>query len=740
MLSSQSSELRTGHQRQNSTPVHSVVATKAPYIPVTYNNQYQSHRKGLSLDHSLCANDMPASTNTGNNTATTNQGIYEQQQMRETQTPRLSRPGHQSHSSEHNLEDLLTRYLACDGDIDKASHDVERNFRDFGPPGFDPNSPSSIGTFLESRPGPNLAEIEQLYQFGISYGLPQTPRKQTVRGMLRNMRFDRNVLIRIDTYPMTPVSRHSYQHPMQITQSSPVHENQLSSRDIPQASQMKRGSSCQESSTMKRSQSAGEGIPSPPRTAPLKCSTTFDMAPIPSLEMLDITTLNLDLTARTAGYSSSNYSPMTSRTSPALTSMHSSPELAPTSLFGVITGGNPQLPTFPVGSPKKSRASSPKKAQEVTEDMIIEETGITIEQVDAFIQGPDSETNMYTCLYDDCKFKPFPRKENIRAHVQTHLGDRKYVCAICNNRFVRPNDLKRHANTHQDSKEFVCICGAAFGRQDALRRHKQRKQYCLNGDPTLELKTREEKKRGRPRKIAPVETNERRERKENIRKQVMAKKRSGSVATSVATSHSSPDADYGSPEHMEYHSPGRGYSPGQRSLTPPASPTDTTSSRFSAFQSQHSQTPKANDMSPPPTRGSMTASSGHFDVLDSEFTSINAVEAFNTDPFELHEPSLPANNPPQSSSSQYGTPPELEVSSSSPSSRFFEFENPANPNQSSQSTDDLGALFDLGSQSSLDDMFPLFGEDPLMPSMPKTGETSNDFALSLTEDFDWGST
>ena len=537
---------------------------------------------------------------------------------------------------------------------------------------------------------------------------------------------------------MTPTSGHPHSHRMEAIKSSPGHTGQLNFGHVPQASPMKRGSSWQESSTMKWTQSTGGGIPSPPHTAPLGSSATFDMAPISNPELLDTRIFDIEFGSRRTGYSSSNYSPMTSRTSPALSSMLSSPDLAPVSLFGDIANGVPRFPTSgpqsPGRSPRKSRASSPKKkSQDLTEDMIIEETGITIEQVDAFIQGPDPESNTYTCLYEDCKFKPFPRKENIRAHVQTHLGDRKYVCTKCGNKFVRPNDLKRHANTHQENKEFVCICTAAFGRQDALRRHRQRKPFCLNGDPTLELKTKEEKKRGRPRKIAPTETIERRERKETIRKQVMAKKRSGSVATSVTTSHSSPATDYCSPEQMEHNSPSLDYSPGQMSLTPPASPSVTTSSVFSPFHSQHSRTPRANDMSPPPTRDSMTT------PLELDEVPFDGLPPFKLDSFEPHEPSLPTNEPSNSASSQYGTPPELEISSSSPASRFLDFDNTTSSNQSSQSAQDLGDLFDLGAQGSLDEMYPLFGDGPMLPTMQKVGGGSNDFNLTFTEEFDWGS-
>ncbi|KAF2858892.1 hypothetical protein K470DRAFT_196583, partial [Piedraia hortae CBS 480.64] len=74
------------------------------------------------------------------------------------------------------------------------------------------------------------------------------------------------------------------------------------------------------------------------------------------------------------------------------------------------------------------------------------------------------------CMWPGCE-RRFGRKENVRAHVQTHLGDRQFRCDCCGKTFVRQHDLKRHAAIHSPDRPFVCPCGMAFARHDALTRH-----------------------------------------------------------------------------------------------------------------------------------------------------------------------------------------------------------------------------------------------------------------------------
>lgn len=131
-------------------------------------------------------------------------------------------------------------------------------------------------------------------------------------------------------------------------------------------------------------------------------------------------------------------------------------------------------------------------------DASLEYTGISPEDVQRYISEQDPTTNKWTCLYPACQ-KMFGRRENIRSHVQTHLGDRQFRCNGCGKCFVRQHDLKRHAKIHSGNKPYKCPCGAGFARQDALTRHRQR-GMCVGGFPDA---VRRQAKRGRPKKNRP---------------------------------------------------------------------------------------------------------------------------------------------------------------------------------------------------------------------------------------------
>ncbi|KAF2670918.1 hypothetical protein BT63DRAFT_477489 [Microthyrium microscopicum] len=129
----------------------------------------------------------------------------------------------------------------------------------------------------------------------------------------------------------------------------------------------------------------------------------------------------------------------------------------------------------------------------------IEETGISQEEIQNYISSQDPLTHRWTCLFPGCDAKTFGRRENIRSHVQTHLGDRQYRCNHCGKCFVRQHDLKRHAKIHTGNKPYRCPCGGGFARQDALTRHRQR-GMCVGAFPDA---VRKQSKRGRPRKLRP---------------------------------------------------------------------------------------------------------------------------------------------------------------------------------------------------------------------------------------------
>ncbi|KAL8243854.1 hypothetical protein R6Q59_010112 [Mikania micrantha] len=128
----------------------------------------------------------------------------------------------------------------------------------------------------------------------------------------------------------------------------------------------------------------------------------------------------------------------------------------------------------------------------------IEETNVTLDDIAQYIEGPDPADNKWICRFDDCN-KRFGRKENIKSHVQTHLGDRQFKCNHCTKCFVRGHDLKRHAKIHTGTKPYPCLCGNAFARHDALTRHRQR-GMCIGAFDGIVKKVI---KRGRPRKHRP---------------------------------------------------------------------------------------------------------------------------------------------------------------------------------------------------------------------------------------------
>ena len=231
------------------------------------------------------------------------------------------------------------------------------------------------------------------------------------------------------------------------------------------------------------------------------------------------------------------------------------------------------------------------------------DTGISSEEVNAFISRPNDDQK-WTCMYPNCG-KKFGRKENIKSHVQTHLGDRQFLCIHCNKRFVRQHDLKRHEKIHTGIKPYPCECGHSFARMDALTRHKQR-NTCIGGIGGPEAIDKKEIKRGRPRKHRP-DTEERLDKASRTRQRVLEKKNASSVSGSSVCSFSSP---------------------------------------------------------PPMPDGYETDASAVHPGTPQMFLN------YDTDA------SVPMSR--ETSSSHYGTPPELDLSSSSPiASRFFDFDEMA---------------------------------------------------------------
>ncbi|KAI4199488.1 MAG: hypothetical protein LQ350_004554 [Teloschistes chrysophthalmus] len=270
------------------------------------------------------------------------------------------------------------------------------------------------------------------------------------------------------------------------------------------------------------------------------------------LQFPDLTTLTMDFVAKGSECDSSHYSPMSSALTPLMSSFESSPEMANMSLFDNISGlpdlslpsrasnlpslqGTYDQEAYP--SPPKERSHKrTQSAATVDVDGTNEETGVTEDEITMYIVGPNND-NKYMCTYDGCN-KLFGRKENIRSHVQTHLGDRQWRCNHCNKRFVRQHDLKRHAKIHTGQKPHLCPCGNGFARHDALTRHRQR-NTCIGGFGVVEGMPQSPSKRGRPKKRPDMES--RRDKAARTRERALEKATASSMSGSSEFSAPSPE-------------------------------------------------------------------------------------------------------------------------------------------------------------------------------------------------------
>ncbi|KAL9094385.1 MAG: hypothetical protein Q9165_003235 [Trypethelium subeluteriae] len=266
-------------------------------------------------------------------------------------------------------------------------------------------------------------------------------------------------------------------------------------------------------------------LPTPPTTIQKPVRTSLDVAPMPVFTDAPAyafpattadATISLTVPSSDNGYQSSYQSSACDPMSPTRSSaIHQSPPMPP--LFEEVTISTDSQASFPEHSTLLESSSqtaldlgicfssshaplSPRSALVQNPDLnaSIEETGIKPEEVQAFISEQDPIDGKWTCLYEDCG-KKFGRRENIKSHVQTHLGDRQFKCNECQKCFVRQHDLKRHAKIHTGHKPHICLCGNGFARHDALTRHRQR-GVCIGALPGC---FKRDVKRGRPKKQRP---------------------------------------------------------------------------------------------------------------------------------------------------------------------------------------------------------------------------------------------
>lgn len=358
-----------------------------------------------------------------------------------------------------------------------------------------------------------------------------------------NWRFNPNGISGLN--PMTPQSVSYRRQGSRTAQSSPTRQSRRPefrpmSVHVP-GSPMQRGRSHQGAL-----ESAANTAPGTPTT--LVHADTFDIAELPSSDqtfadfdlskfddilaapstpvqqvaprnhLSGVETPNMRISIPSIPPPLANGSACPSPTSPGkLASSQSAYELSSSPVRPVLPSSNsntslgvPPSPSKLLLSPSTKMLSELKLEDDM--DATLEETGISIEEISQYIEPPSAATsNKWICHFPECG-KEFGRKENIKSHVQTHLGDRQYVCNKCNKRFVRGHDMKRHARTHSGNRPYPCKCGQRFARQDALTRHRQRGMCCGAFSGITKVKA----KRGRPKKVKPEsEDNDNKENKEN---------------------------------------------------------------------------------------------------------------------------------------------------------------------------------------------------------------------------------
>ncbi|KAI9809650.1 MAG: hypothetical protein M1825_000082 [Sarcosagium campestre] len=504
----------------------------------------------------------------------------------------------------------------------------------------------------------------------------------------------------------------------------------------------------------------GDALPSPPHTGRIEALNTFDMATMPDPNFMSMSNLNVNFSGSENGYDSSYYSPLSTALSPSQSEFLSSPEMENLQLFENATKASADLrrqgSSYCMSSSqsatdlsgtgsgaKDSSSPRPVSIAGLDADATIEDTGISVDDIATFIQGPDPNDGRWTCLFPECN-KKFGRKENIKSHVQTHLGDRQFRCNYCKKCFVRQHDLKRHAKIHSGVKPYPCLCGNSFARHDALTRHRQR-GMCIGA---FEGVVRKVVKRGRPRKHRP-EDDERRSKASRTRKHAIAMSATSSSsgvsvhsqASSASYQQDSPppssdtfgSSDHGSPFEvlnqgfeMATGALGMQHDLNLNHFTPPTSPRDVHGADFvvspQSLQKQQQQQ-QHHHHSPAGSDGLGHAPSSFSPSMQQQQHQQHVIEDFHAQDML---PSLSSASGTQGGqdphTSQYSTPPELCLSLSSPppssSSTFFDLDNACeemmrgNSDQIGMSSAAAAAVQDLQefalpalTEQAVDDMF-----------------------------------
>lgn len=582
------------HRRQNSIPV-ALEAAKAPLLPASAMQRLSMHKRGMSLNQPTINSPLSSESRLQDESLqeTQRQGINqldqqsylkryleEQHFVPDTNSQRLETRGVNVYTNQYSYELSPTSTSMSPGGLNiqvmsSQAHRAEPASQPMQQPQFFQDT-TTLGNGVDSQ----LLGDETLNQYLINQSMlaqmydirrasvqsdmsqpsyiPSTPPKQLQSSMflthLEALKKKIRLTMPLAYVPITPDTTPfrkgtEFVPLMRSAHTSPV-KNMLY-QPSPSV-YMQRAKSLQGVPGSNYAEPKID-VPSPPNTAPVD----YDCFDLLTSQESDFESSEFQVLSKSISIKSDNHRVFNPNTLSATTSFQSSPELA----YMPLPEPSPEITKkvpISAASPSKARSSkssspipdlSPSKARlspkvasidslnlDSRVQASITETGITIDEIAAYISGPDPVDGKWVCIHPGCD-RRFGRKENIKSHIQTHLGDRQYKCDHCDKCFVRGHDLKRHAKIHTGDKPYECQCGNVFARHDALTRHRQR-GMCIGGYKGIVRKTT---KRGRPKKSRP-ELEERHEKAVRTRERASARSTNTSVSGSDS-SCSSPPSD-----------------------------------------------------------------------------------------------------------------------------------------------------------------------------------------------------